>query len=371
VINPAADSAADPAAAPAVDSVDAHPVTLGHLPTTDELEAHRVPGFTWACWRDGGDIATGAVGATPTGRALRADTPLQVGSTSKLIAAVTALSLVADATLTLDGELGDSIEGWRRPDGTTVTVRSILSHSSGLGVHGYLGYPTAASMPTRAQFVGGTGDLAAVGAGTVAAGSYEYSGGGYELLALAIEQLTQTSFTQLVHERVFRRAAMVSSFFVESLHTTRADDGAPLIDAVSTAAFDGQPLQHDGFQYHPEHAAAGVWSTAPDVARLLRELWLARRAQSTILPVELARLMVTDTGLCDADDASAVGLGCFLVGNGSWYRHGGRTIGYCSTNLAGVDEPAAAVALTNGFPGGTPVGQAACRALLGDLADRP
>jgi hypothetical protein len=77
--------------------------------------------------------------------------------------------------------------------------------------------------------------------------------------------------------------------------------------------------------------------------------------------------MVTPTGLVDPDTGNSVGLGCFLsVRDGrNWMSHGGRNLGYCSTNLVAVDEPIGAVVLTNGYAGGTAVGEATIARLLG------
>jgi hypothetical protein len=78
--------------------------------------------------------------------------------------------------------------------------------------------------------------------------------------------------------------------------------------------------------------------------------------------------MVSPSGVTDPGDGHEVGLGCFLTSTtpgDRWYRHPGRTIGYCSTNLAAVDGSRAAVALTNGFPEGTAVGTSVCVALAG------
>lgn len=346
------------------------------IPTSEELVRARVPGCSVAVagiaavgGADATDrIMSWVVGETASGRALRVDDRLQVGSTSKLVAAVAGLSCVADGIVGLDTDLRPHLDGTDLLDGLAgarLTVRAVLSHSTGLGVHGFLGHPTAA-LPTRLETLRG-----ASGSGPVSVehrpGTYAYSGAAYEVLALALEHVTGRSFTELVAERVLAPAGMLESGFVEALDVTA--------DRHSGGAFDGAPLGNDGFQYHPEHAAAGLWSTAADIARLLVELTRARAGTSSLLPRDLARLMTTPTGLVDDATGDSVGLGCFLRTSGGrrWMRHGGRNVGYCSTNLALVDapdglrmssNPLVAVALTNGFPGGTSLGESVCARLV-------
>jgi CubicO group peptidase (beta-lactamase class C family) len=87
---------------------------------------------------------------------------------------------------------------WRLPpsrfDPTGVTVRRLLSHTAGLSVSGYLGYdPQVALPPLETQLA--TGPDAADGNGEVRVAyppgeEVHYSGGGYTVLQLLVEELS-------------------------------------------------------------------------------------------------------------------------------------------------------------------------------------
>jgi CubicO group peptidase (beta-lactamase class C family) len=229
----------------------------------DVLAETSVPGLAAARLRDG-RVESWAWGAARPGAMMTVDTPLQIGSTSKLIAAVIALSAVADGIVGLDDDLRHVVglaPGWLPAAGTFTSVRTVLSHRTGLGVHGFLGYPSAALAPARADVLAGRGNSPAV-AGEHTPGEFAYSGGAYEWLALALESLTSTAYADLLRTRVVEPAGLTSTFAASGASTD-----------VAYGSCDGEWLGGDGFQHHPEHAAAGVWATAADVARLFHELW--------------------------------------------------------------------------------------------------
>src|SRR3546814_2365440 len=88
-------------------------------------------------------------------------------------------------------------------------------------------------------------------------------GGGYLIVQQLMQDTTGRSFGDLMHEEVLDRAQMASSTFKQSLPS-----GLGIIAACGHG-FDGTPVAHCGNVY-PETAAAGLWSTPADLARLGR-----------------------------------------------------------------------------------------------------
>src|SRR3546814_12299215 len=80
-----------------------------------------------------------------------------------------------------------------------------------------------------------------------------------------MQDTTGRSFGDLMHEEVLDRAQMASSTFKQSLPS-----GLGII-AACAHGFDGTPVAHCGNVY-PETAAAGLWSTPAELARLGIEL---------------------------------------------------------------------------------------------------
>jgi CubicO group peptidase (beta-lactamase class C family) len=110
---------------------------------------------------------------------------------------------------------------------------------------------------------------------------------------------------------------------------------------------DGTPVD-GGWLIRPDMAAAGLWTTAADIARATREIrrsWLGR--PSALLSTGTARQMLTPA----AD--SSYGLGTVVDASGSDPRfgHGGSPIGYHALATCGLHDGDGWVVLTNCFTG--------------------
>ena len=83
-------------------------------------------------WREAFGTLTFDAASTPT----REDTIFDLASLTKVLA-TTALAMrdVEQGTLGLDDRLSEHLPRWRRADGDAVTIRDLLSHSSGLPAH--------------------------------------------------------------------------------------------------------------------------------------------------------------------------------------------------------------------------------------------
>ncbi|HUQ80741.1 MAG TPA: serine hydrolase domain-containing protein, partial [Gemmatimonadaceae bacterium] len=89
-----------------------------------QMKAYRIPSAAVAVIRNGVVVKEVAVGATKS-------TPFQLASTTKSFAATGVLLLVRDGRFTLDSRVGDLLDGLP-PSWRGVTVRQLLSHTSGL-----------------------------------------------------------------------------------------------------------------------------------------------------------------------------------------------------------------------------------------------
>jgi CubicO group peptidase (beta-lactamase class C family) len=326
-----------------------------------QLAELQVPGAAVVVIENGVVVYSNGFGTTPDGAPITADTLFQVGSTSKMIAAITAASLAADQQLPWDTDLAPTLTSWTIPAGAQtadhpVTVAGITSHTAGFTVDGFLGYAPTEIPPSRPAFLSGEGNTDPVVVDIEPASAYRYSGGGYEVLAQAIEDATGKRYADVVAERVFGPAGMTASGYLHPL----PDD----IAATATGGMlAGEPVAAK-WQLHPEHAAAGLWSTGTDMGALFVALTDALRGESdALLDQEWATRLATPA-IADSDGGS-VGHGTFITDNGKWFSHGGRNIGYISSNAISVDGRYAIAVLTNGFPGGSEVG----RTIMSTVAD--
>jgi CubicO group peptidase (beta-lactamase class C family) len=87
-----------------------------------------------------------------TADVVTATTPFQAGSISKPVFALAVMRLVEQSTLDLDADVNDYLTSWRVPANggwqPRITLRQLLSHTAGVTVHGFRGYPASGPWPT-------------------------------------------------------------------------------------------------------------------------------------------------------------------------------------------------------------------------------
>lgn len=130
----------------------------------ERLQELGIPGLSVAVLRNGEvEWARGYGMADSTdNRPVTPETLFQAGSISKPVAATSAMQLFERGVLDLDANVNDYLSSWRVPDNefTTrekVTTRRLLTHTAGLTVHGFPGYPRGGGPAQRSRHPGRQG----------------------------------------------------------------------------------------------------------------------------------------------------------------------------------------------------------------------
>lgn len=155
------------------------------------------------------------------------DTSFQVASLSKWISAVGIMALVEDGRLDLDAPVSTYLQSWQLPggefDNDGVTVRRLLSHTAGLtdGL-GYGGFEPGHEIQPLTESLTRASDASPGADGRVRVGlepgeQFEYSGGGYSLLQLLIEDVTGEDFESYMQRTVFQPLGMESSTYLDAV----------------------------------------------------------------------------------------------------------------------------------------------------------
>lgn len=153
------------------------------------------------------------------------NTVFQVASVSKWVTAFGVMKLVEQGKLDLDTPIDDYLTRWNLPesefDNRKVTIRKLLSHSSGLVDDlGYSGYQPDEQVQTIEESLTKASDghysegIARVG--FEPGSQYMYSGAGYTILQLLIEEVSGQSFQNYMTQTVFEPLKMDHSTFVLS-----------------------------------------------------------------------------------------------------------------------------------------------------------
>jgi CubicO group peptidase (beta-lactamase class C family) len=280
-------------------------------------------------------------------------TLFQAASISKPVAALLALSLVAEGELSLDGEIASFLRSWKGNLRPGITLRQLLCHGAGLGVHGFPGYRRGDRIPTLLEILDGrppanTPPIRSEGLPGLAA---VYSGGGYTVLQLLIEDVLDRPFGDLAAERILAPLGMTSATFEQPLPQR-------LEPRVAPAHSGGRPID-GGWHVYPELAAAGLWCTPTDLIRFAQGVQSAFEGEpGAVLPRSLATEMLKP-------HFPGWGLGLALYGSHAHphFGHTGGNAGYRCELFASAHRGPAAVVMTNSDEGGEVV-----PALLNQLA---
>lgn len=189
------------------------------------------------------------------------ETVFNVGSVSKVITAWGVMKLVEQGKINLDKPVNDYLKRWKIPnsqfDSSKVTLRNILSHTSGLSLSGYNGLSAEDPLPTLVESLEGNNS----GDGPVKIihepnTKWSYSGGGYTVVQLLIEDVSNQSFSDFMANNVLIPLGMTeSSFDITNIPQAKL----------------ARPYDENGNQtpmvYFTETAAAGFLTTADDLVK--------------------------------------------------------------------------------------------------------
>jgi CubicO group peptidase (beta-lactamase class C family) len=277
------------------------------------------------------------------------DTMFQAASISKPVAAMVSLKAVQDKRFALDQDINTILKSWKLPDtefskDRAVTPRLLMSHTSGMGDgFGFPGYSPNTPLPTLPQIMDGLppSNRRRIRLERPPMTAFEYSGGAVTMQELVLTDAVGRPFVDIARDWVLNPIGMSNSTFEQPLPPQRTNQAA--------RAHDQKGMRMaDPFRVHPEHAAAGLWTTATDLAKFAIEVQNALRGQSSrVLTQATATEMVTPVGV----GPYAVGFQVEKVGEGWYFMHGGSNMGFQCDLIAHRVKGYGAVIMTNGDAG--------------------
>jgi len=157
------------------------------------------------------------------GSPVNRNTVFQVASLSKWVSAFGIMKLVEDGQLDLDAPVSKYLTRWQLPpsefNNEAVTVRRLLSHTAGLtdGL-GYSGFEKGTPVQPIEQSLtkavdADEGVSGAVRVGIEPGSEFKYSGGGYTLLQLIVEEVSGQTFADYMKENIFQPLHMIHSTY--------------------------------------------------------------------------------------------------------------------------------------------------------------
>ncbi len=330
---------------------------LGTRTVTELMEEFGVPGVSIAVIKDFKIHWVKAYGVADveTGQLVDIETMFQAASISKPVAAMGVLRAVQDGLFKLDDDINDILDSWTL-DGKEftqdqpVTPRALTSHTSGLGDgFGFPGYDPEQPLPTILQILEGH-ELSNVGRVFMEREPmtfFEYSGGGVTVMELALSNVRRRPFVDVMQEGVLAPIGMTRSSYAQPISPEHNKNAARAHDNNGESR---GPKWH----VYPEHAAAGLWTTPTDLARIIIEVQRSARGESNrVLSQSMVQEMLNPVGV----GPFAVGFTMSKIGEGWYFSHGGSNWGFRALMLAHKVKGYGLVVMTNADQGSTVINE--------------
>ncbi|MFA6113937.1 MAG: serine hydrolase domain-containing protein [Sphingomonas sp.] len=318
----------------------------------DTLKATEVPSASIAVVRGGEIVFAKAYGKqAETMPAPRDDAPYQIASVSKQFTAAALLLLENDGKLSLDDKVAKYVPGIT--DGDKISIRQLLSHTSGLQDYWPQDYSfKAMATPVTPQEIV---DRWAKKPLDFAPGTqWQYSNTGYVVAGMIVEKVAGIPLLDFLKLRIFK-----------PLGITAYDQDL----AIGKGFPQGYGRAAMGPVRVATPAAHGWLFAAGELAMSARDLakWDVARLDRRILTPEDWMHQETPVKLNDGT-STGYGLGVSIgSANGRRYiEHTGEAVGFLSENIVFPDEKAAIVVLTNTWSSDAfiTIGQALAKTLL-------
>ncbi len=325
-------------------------------PLSERMDEYNIPGLSIAVINNNKLEWARAYGV------LRNDSPgtvteksiFQAASVSKFITAIIVLHYVEEGIFDLDADVNTYLQSWKIPDNeytkeNKVTLRHLLSHTSGLPSYSGTLRDENAAPPTLAQYI--KGEYPAKNAAAIpefkAGDHWSYSNIGYAVIQLILEDTFRQSLNDIADKVIFRPLHMNSSTFNYPLKKKWQKEEAYPHKTDKTV---GSPEQE------MPRAMGGFCTTPSDMSKILIELMKAYTGKSEKIISQKTALQMFKSEAQVPPEALGglsleMGLGVFLDTSGAslaFLHHGHNSPGTVFLVFAIPEKGQGAVIAANG-----------------------
>lgn len=316
-----------------------------------QMAEHNLAGLSIAVFENYQLVHTQTFGMKEAGFAdqIGEQTAFSTASFAKPVTALLAVLLEQDGAIDLDAPIAKYLKRWRLPQSDTpgaadVTMRQLLSHMGGTSQHGFADFYEGDNIPTLVDSL--EGRLPRYNKpieflyepGT----NWQYSGGGYVIVQVAIEDVTGRRLSDLVEQRILKPLDMRQSTMLQPDEPGFLSDVAKVHDAKGTQIRTGLPIT-------PQIAASGLWSTPTDLAKFAIAIQKGLAGETG--PVVTSEIAAELTSIVTYDHVGGMAMPFFRgfgFGSTDWFRHDGSNTGVNIDVLASMDGGYGFVLMGNG-----------------------
>ena len=312
------------------------------------LADYHVPGAVAAYIRDGDVAWTEAYGVanTRSGAVMQPEMIMNFGSCGKVLTAWGVMRLVEEGKIGLDSPANRYLKRWKvelsQFDPDQVTVGRLLSHTAGLTVHGFSDYSAGRRLPALEEMLAGKNQMdGQVKIQWKPGTEFQYSGGGYVLLQMIIEDVTGETF------EAFMQREVIGPLGLTSLHWT----WTPMM--IQAAAMphgsQGEPV---GYRQLASPAIGSEISTTADFARFITAAVAGPNGEPPgrgVLSPETIHAMIAVQPNTNGSEGLAYGVA--TIGGDQMLMHFGSNLGWNAFFILDTEQREGLVISTNSANG--------------------
>lgn len=255
------------------------------------------------------------------------NTIFQAASISKPVTAMAVMKMVQDGKLDLDKNINTYLKSWQLPENEftakkAVTLKNLLSHNAGVTVHGFPGYKPDVPFPSLVQVLNGEtpANTGKIFVDMEPETQWRYAGGGTTIVQQAMIDQENKSFQEIMQERVLNPIGMSNSFYSNSKLNEKQ------LKNATAGHYPDSGEQVVGKRHiYPEMAAAGLWTTAEDLAKFAVEIQKSLKGESNrVLNNQFTEIMTTPILKGEYN----IGLANENISEEKFLGHGGGNEGY-------------------------------------------
>ena len=277
------------------------------------------------------------------------NTAFSTASISKPITATLCAILEEKELIDLTVPVDNYLKRWKIPDNqytleTEVTLEHLLSHTAGTTQHGFTDFYEGDKIPSIVESVQGklpryNEEISFI---FKPGSNWKYSGGGYTVAMMALEDHLGKSLAELAQEYIFTPLNMQNT-------TMKQPNEKGFLENVAMAHDDQGRIIKTGIPITPQVSASGMWSTPTDMAIFLIEIQKALNGQKTEVISEKVAKRITNIVTLKVMRGWSLGWERrYGYGNLDWFSHGGANTGIGGHIYATMKEGKGIVMFGNG-----------------------
>ena len=317
-----------------------------------QLEKYKLPGFSLVVFENYEIVYSKQFGVKSTNSEEKIDqnTAFSTASISKPVTALLCYILEEKGLINLDDPIDKYLKRWHLPkskftENNSPTWKQFLNHTAGTTQDGFEDHYEGEPIPTIQQsllgqiprydkeieflFTPGT--------------NWQYSGGGYVIVQMALEDTLNKSIAELADEYIFSPLGLENTTMIQPNEKGFPTNVALVHDKEGKVIKTGLPIT-------PQVGPSGMWSTPTDLAKLSIEIQNAlRNKNNKVISHNVAKKVTEVTALKNAVGGWSNGWQkSFGYNNYDWFSCNGSNTGVGGNILASMTDGNGFAYLANG-----------------------